>query len=78
MRRPPFTMKTLENLESLTWLATQGLSHSRWIIRKGYVRTGISAEARAAIEWIAAMRRWKTEQNEKPIEIPVPPGNPSD
>ena len=73
MRRPPFTMKTLENLESLTWLAT-----SRWIIRKGYVRTGISAEAREAIEWIAAMRRWKTEQNEKPIEIPVPPGNPSD
>jgi len=36
------------------------------------------AKVNAAIEWIAEMRRWETEQNEKPIEIPVPPGNPSD
>ena len=73
MRRPPFTMKTLENLEDLVGFAEVEIADhelDHW--------GADTKPARAAIEWIAAMRRWKTEQNEKPIEIPVPPGNPSD
>lgn len=73
MRRPPFTMKTLENLEDLEGFAEVEIADHE------LDDCGMDTKpARAAIEWIAAMRRWKTWQNEKPIEIPVPPGNPSD
>jgi hypothetical protein len=75
MKRPPFTMKTLENLEDLVHFARCkhfGLSDDLAILN------GRAKPAQEAIEWISEMRRWKTWQNEKPIEIPVPPGNPSD